>query len=174
MSWTVKLSKPTDKQIEFFDKSLGGESQATISVLRMGTKLHARLVAQGEIQKLEPYFGQTVEFALQKTIPVKKGWVLGADRPDLGAGAGRRPRRRHVLARVPRPRAPATTARPRPRRRQPDRPLLLPLPHGADHVLRPRDLDAVGSARPETTARPASCGPQISPRRRPGSGSRSR
>jgi hypothetical protein len=92
VSWTVKLSKPTDKQIAFFDKSLGGESQAAISVLRMGTKLHARLVAQGEVQKLAPYFGTTVEFALQKTIPVKKGWVLGLTvptwAPALAAGLG--------------------------------------------------------------------------------------
>src|SRR6185312_4323600 len=52
VSWTVKLSTPTDKQIAFFNKSLGGESQATIAVLRTGNKLHARLIAQGELQKL--------------------------------------------------------------------------------------------------------------------------
>ncbi|HMJ33257.1 MAG TPA: hypothetical protein VK501_05010 [Baekduia sp.] len=92
VSWTVKLSKPGVKQIDFFNKSLGGESQAAIAVLRMGTKLHARLVAQGEVQKLEPYFGQTVEFPLQKTIPVKKGWVIGLTvptwAPALAAGLG--------------------------------------------------------------------------------------
>jgi hypothetical protein len=92
VSWTVKLSKPGTKQIDFFNKSLGGESQAAIAVLRMGTKLHARLVAQGEVQKLEPYFGQTVEFPLQKTIPVKKGWVIGLTvptwAPALAAGLG--------------------------------------------------------------------------------------
>src|SRR3982751_1886457 len=47
VSWTVKLAKPTQKQIDFFDKSLGGESQATVAVLRTGNKLHARLIAQG-------------------------------------------------------------------------------------------------------------------------------
>jgi hypothetical protein len=92
VSWTVKLSKPSDKQVAFFDKSLGGESQATISVLRMGTKLHARLVAQGDLQKLTPYFGQTVEFALKTAIPVKKGYVLGLTvptwAPALAAGLG--------------------------------------------------------------------------------------
>jgi hypothetical protein len=92
VSWTIKLSKPGTKQIDFFDKSLGGESQAAISVLRMGTKLHARLVAQGEVQKLEPYFGTTVEFALKTTIPVKKGWVIGLTvptwAPALAAGLG--------------------------------------------------------------------------------------
>jgi hypothetical protein len=92
VSWTVKLSKPGAKQIDFFNTSLGGESQAAISVLRMGTKLHARLVAQGEVQKLEPYFGQTVEFPLAQTIPVKKGWVIGLTvptwAPALAAGLG--------------------------------------------------------------------------------------
>jgi hypothetical protein len=90
VSWTVKLSKPGTKQIDFFNKSLGGESQAQISVLRMGNKLHSRLIASGEVQKLEPYFGTTVEFALQKTIPVKKGWVIALTvptwAPALAAG----------------------------------------------------------------------------------------
>ena len=85
VSWTIKLSKPGDKQIDFFNKSLGGESQAAISVLRMGNHLHARQVAVGETQKLTPYFGQTVEFALQRTIPVKKGWVIGLSVPTTGA-----------------------------------------------------------------------------------------
>src|SRR3954463_10270522 len=92
VSWTVKLATPTDKQIDFFDKSLGGESQAAIAVLRTGNKLHARLIAQGEVQKLEPYFGQTVEFALQKSIPVKKGGFIGVPvptwAPALAAGLG--------------------------------------------------------------------------------------
>ena len=90
VSWSIKLAKPTDKQIEFFNKSLGGEAQAQISVLRMGGKLHARLIASGEPQKLQPYFGQTVEFALQKTIPVKKGNVIALTvptwAPALAAG----------------------------------------------------------------------------------------
>jgi hypothetical protein len=92
VSWTVKLSKPGAKQIEFFNKSLGGEAQATVSVLRPGHKLHARLIASGEVQKLEPYFGTTVEFALQKTIPVKKGWIVALTvptwAPALAAGLG--------------------------------------------------------------------------------------
>src|SRR3954454_8714438 len=90
VSWTIKLSKPGAKQIDYFNSQLGGESQAQISVLRMGHKLHARLVASGEPQKLEPYFGQTVEFALDKSIEVKKGWVIALTvatwAPALAAG----------------------------------------------------------------------------------------
>jgi hypothetical protein len=81
VSWTIKLSKPADKQIAFFNQQLGGEASAQISVLRPGTKLHARLIASGEPQKLAPYFGQTVEFPLQTTIPVKKGWIIGLTVP---------------------------------------------------------------------------------------------
>jgi hypothetical protein len=92
VSWTIKLSKPGTKQIDYFNSQLGGEAQAQISVLRMGHKLHARLIASGEPQKLTPYFGTTVEFALQKTIPVKKGWVIGLTvptwAPALAAGLG--------------------------------------------------------------------------------------
>ena len=93
VSWTVKLSKPSDKQIDFFDKSLGGESQAAISVLRMGTKLHARLVAQGERPEARRRTSARPSSSpLQKTIPVKKGWVLGLTvptwAPALAAGLG--------------------------------------------------------------------------------------
>ena len=92
VSWSVTLSTPSAKQVDFFNKSLGGEPQAAISVLRMGTKLHARLVAQGDVQKLTPYFGQTVEFALKTPIPVQKGWVIGLTvptwAPALAAGLG--------------------------------------------------------------------------------------
>jgi hypothetical protein len=92
VSWSIKLSKPGKKQIAFFDKSLGGESQAQITVLRMGNKLHARTVAQGEPQKLEPYFGTEVEFPLDQSIPVKKGYVIGITvptwAPALAAGLG--------------------------------------------------------------------------------------
>lgn len=90
VSWTIKLSTPDKKQIDFFNEKLGGEAEAKIAVLRMGTKLHARLVAEGEPQKLTPYFGQTVEFALEKSIEVKKGWVIGLTvptwAPTLAAG----------------------------------------------------------------------------------------
>jgi len=48
VSWSVALGKPGKKQITFFDDKLGGESQAQITVLRAGSKLRFRTVAQGE------------------------------------------------------------------------------------------------------------------------------
>lgn len=92
VSWSITLSTPSKKQIAFFDKSLGGTSEAEITVLRTGGKLHARVVAQGEPQQLEPYFGSTVEFPLTQSIPVKKGYVIGLTvptwAPALAAGLG--------------------------------------------------------------------------------------
>ena len=81
VSWTISLGKPGTKQTAFFNEKLGGEATAQIAVLRVGAKLHARVVALGEPVKLTPYFGQTVEFPLDKTIEVKKGYVIGLNEP---------------------------------------------------------------------------------------------
>ena len=81
VAWTIKLSRPGTKQIQFFEKNLGGPSTAQLTVLRPGHKLYARVIAQGESVALTPYFGQTAQFALQKSIPVKKGNVIGLSVP---------------------------------------------------------------------------------------------
>src|SRR5436190_14382427 len=73
VAWSITLGKPGKKQIKFFDDNLGGASTAQITILRAGAKLRDRVVGQGEPQKLQPYFGTTVQFALQRSIPVKKG-----------------------------------------------------------------------------------------------------
>jgi len=81
VAWTIKLARPGKKQIEFFKKNLGGDSTAQLTVLRPGNKLYARVLAQGDPVALEPYFGQTAQFALRKSIPVKKGNVIGLSVP---------------------------------------------------------------------------------------------
>ena len=81
VAWSIKLSRPDKKQVEFFEKNLGGESTAQITVLRPGNKLYARVLAQGEPVALEPFFGQTAQFALERSIPVKKGNVIGLSVP---------------------------------------------------------------------------------------------
>ncbi|HYF27708.1 MAG TPA: hypothetical protein VD931_18345 [Baekduia sp.] len=81
VSWSITLAKPTDKQVDFFDKELGGASEAAITVLQPRGKLRYRVVSAGEPQKLERYFGQTVEFALQRTLRVRKGWTIGLKVP---------------------------------------------------------------------------------------------
>jgi hypothetical protein len=49
-------------------------------------------VAQGDSQKLQPYFGSVPQFALQKSIRVRKGWVVALTvptwAPALAVGLG--------------------------------------------------------------------------------------
>jgi hypothetical protein len=92
VAWTISLGKPGAKQTTFFNDKLGGESQAQITILNPRRKLRSRAVAQGELQKLTPFFGTTTQFALQKSIPVKKGWVVALTvptwAPALAVGLG--------------------------------------------------------------------------------------
>jgi hypothetical protein len=92
VAWTISLGKPGKKQIAFFDEKLGGESQAQLTILNPRRKLRSRAVAQGEPQKLTPFFGTTVQFALDKSIVVKKGWVVALTvstwAPALAVGLG--------------------------------------------------------------------------------------
>lgn len=81
VAWTIKLAKPGPKQIAFFNENLGGEPTAQITVLRAGNKQYHRVLAQGDPQKLTPYLGSTVQFALKESIPVKKGYVIGLTVP---------------------------------------------------------------------------------------------
>jgi hypothetical protein len=90
--WTIRLSKPGPKQITFFNERLGGVSQAGITVLKPGKRLFGRVVAQSPINQLEPFFGQTVQFPLERSLPIKKGQVLGLTvptwAPALATGLG--------------------------------------------------------------------------------------
>jgi hypothetical protein len=81
VAWSITLGKPGKKQIKFFDDNLGGTSTAQITILRPGAKLRYRVVGQGEPQKLQPFFGTTVQFALGTSIPVKKGYVVALTTP---------------------------------------------------------------------------------------------
>ena len=81
VAWSITLSKPGATQIDFFNKNLGGESQARITVMRPGKKLRYRVIGQSEIQKLTPWFGRTVEFPLARPLTVKKGYVVGLTVP---------------------------------------------------------------------------------------------
>ena len=81
VAWSISLGKPGKEQTKFFNQNLGGEPQAQLTILRPGRKLYYRAIAQGEPQKLTKYFGQTVQFALEKSIEVKKGWIVGLSVP---------------------------------------------------------------------------------------------
>ncbi len=92
VAWTIRLSKPGPRQIAFFNQRLGGASQAQVAVLRNGKRLFGRVVAQTPMVDLEPFFGQTVQFPLDRTIPVKKGSTIALTvptwAPALATGLG--------------------------------------------------------------------------------------
>jgi hypothetical protein len=92
VAWTISLGKPGKKQTAFFEDKLGGRAQAGISVLRPGKKLMGRLMGASPIYHLDPYFGTTVQFPLDRSIPVEKGWVLALSvptwAPALAVGLG--------------------------------------------------------------------------------------
>ncbi len=83
VAWTVTLAKPTTAQIKYFESNEGGAAEAAIAVLAPQPKpqLTYKLVAQSPLQKLAPYFGKTVQFALETTLPVKKGYVVAITVP---------------------------------------------------------------------------------------------
>ena len=81
VAWSITLGTPTSKQVNFFNKGLGGSASAGITLLRQGKHVYSRVMASSPIQQLQSYFGQTVQFPLATAIPVKKGWVLGLTVP---------------------------------------------------------------------------------------------
>jgi len=89
VSWTISLGKPTTKQIAFFDSKLGGEATAQLTVLSVTKKSKktpkakdgAVVSREGELVKLKPYFGRTVQIALQRSIWVKKGQIIALTVP---------------------------------------------------------------------------------------------
>jgi hypothetical protein len=80
VAWSIALGNPNAKQTAYFDKGYG-EASAAIAVLRQGKRLYSRVLGQSPVVKLQPYFGQTVQFPLDTAIPVKKGWVIALTVP---------------------------------------------------------------------------------------------
>src|SRR4051794_10614972 len=92
VAWTIALGNPGAQQTSFFNQRLGGESEAQITILNPRSKLRSRAVAQGEPQKLQPYFGSIPTFALKTSLRVRKGWVVALTvptwAPALAVGLG--------------------------------------------------------------------------------------
>ena len=92
VAWTIRLSKPGPRQVAFFNEKLGGESQAQLTILRPGKRLFGRVTAQSPLANLQPFFGTTVQFPLERSIPVKRGQVIALSvptwAPALATGLG--------------------------------------------------------------------------------------
>ena len=84
VAWTITLGKPNATQIKFFNANEGGPSEAGISIVRAvrKPKLTYKLIAQSPMVKLEPYFGKTAQFPLERTIPIRKGDVVALTVPS--------------------------------------------------------------------------------------------
>jgi hypothetical protein len=83
VAWSIDLGKPNATQIKYLDANEGGEAEAGLAVLAPQPKpnLTYKLVASSPLVKLAPYFGETAQFPLETTIPVKKGDVLALSVP---------------------------------------------------------------------------------------------
>jgi hypothetical protein len=83
VSWTINQGKPNATQIKFLESNEGGAAEAGIAVLAPQPKpnLTYKLVAQSPMVKLQPYFGETAQFPLEATIPIKKGYVVALTVP---------------------------------------------------------------------------------------------
>jgi hypothetical protein len=92
VAWTINLGNPGAEQTTFFNQRLGGESEAQITIIDPRRKLRSRVVAQGEPQQLQRYFGSTPQFALRRSIRVHKGEVVALTvptwAPALAVGLG--------------------------------------------------------------------------------------
>lgn len=92
VAWSITLADPGARQTSFFEKQFGGAASAQVTVLRPGRKLYARTVASSPVQRLTPYFGETVQFPLERSLDVEKGWIVALTvptwAPALAVGFG--------------------------------------------------------------------------------------
>jgi hypothetical protein len=80
VAFTIRLGTPNKRQIKFFEDNFG-KASAGLSVLRRGERLFGRVLAQSPIFQLSDYFGQTVQFPLDRALPVEKGAIIGLTVP---------------------------------------------------------------------------------------------
>jgi len=85
VAFTVALGKPSTRQISFFNTNLGGPASARITVLRAfarrGNNFRFVVRSQSEVVNLQPYFGQTAQFALSRSIGAYKNDLIALTVP---------------------------------------------------------------------------------------------
>jgi hypothetical protein len=81
VAWTIALGDPTAKQVKFFNTTLGGPPSAGITVFRPAEHLYGTITGQSPVETLTPYLGETVQFPLEKTLTVKKGYTVALTVP---------------------------------------------------------------------------------------------
>jgi hypothetical protein len=91
VAWSITLAKPstvetatTTNEVGFFNEFLGQPSEARIGILRPiedSKPPQYKLVRQGPIEILNPYFGTTPIFALDHPLTVLKGQIVALTIP---------------------------------------------------------------------------------------------
>jgi len=80
VAWTVRLGSPAKRQIEFFEDNFG-KASAGLSVLKRGDRLFGRVLTQTPVVQLSDYFGQTVQFPLDRPLNVRRGQIIALTVP---------------------------------------------------------------------------------------------
>jgi len=80
VAFTIRLGSPNKRQIKFFKDNFG-EASAGLSIIRRGERLYGRVVGASPVFPLGDYFGQTVQFPLDRAIKVEKGNIIGLTVP---------------------------------------------------------------------------------------------
>src|SRR4051812_19650854 len=92
VAWSISLSAPSKEQMTSFERRFGGAPSAGITILRPGRKSYARTLVSSPVERLVPYLGETVQFPLEQSLPVRKGSVVALTvptwAPALAVGLG--------------------------------------------------------------------------------------
>jgi len=92
VAWTIALGEPNTRDTALFQKRFGKVSQAAIVVLDAGRKLSRTVVAKAPLQALNDYFGQTIQFPIVDSLPIRKGQYVALTvptwAPSLQVGLG--------------------------------------------------------------------------------------
>jgi len=80
VAFSIRLGAPNKRQIKFFEENFG-KASAGLSVIRRGERLFGRVVAASPVYQLGDYFGQTVQFPLDRALNVEKGSIIGLTVP---------------------------------------------------------------------------------------------
>jgi hypothetical protein len=80
VAFTIRLGAPNKRQTKFFEDNFG-KASAGLSVVRRGKRLFGRVLQSSPVFQLSDYFGQTVQFPLDRALPVEKGNIVALTVP---------------------------------------------------------------------------------------------
>lgn len=84
VAFTLRVGHPTRSQRAYFSRNFGPGAQVRISILRAVThrpSLTFRAVHVSEVFHIEPYMDKTAQFALDRSLPIKKGDIVAVTVP---------------------------------------------------------------------------------------------